>query len=95
MIKALDELGIQNFGTIAVACNRSGTEFVPRAETGVASESDRMRCTRRIEFVRRIVDGLLVLWVACFAIRFLSDSNWRELLFSAPLSAFSSLVFGI
>ncbi|MFN5187265.1 MAG: hypothetical protein ACK5GD_15930 [Planctomycetota bacterium] len=95
MLKALDELGIQNFGTIAVACNRSGTDFVPRAETGVASESDRMRCARRIEFARRIVDGLLVLWVACFAIRFLSDSNWRELLFSAPLSAFSSLVFGI
>ncbi len=40
-------------------------------------------------------DRILFLWIACFVWRYLVDSLWRELLFRAPLAAFSSVLFGI
>jgi hypothetical protein len=95
ILEALRALGIQNFGTIDVTAERSGSNAIQSAPIDKLSERIPMRTAKRIYFVRRIVDGLLVVWVACFVIRFLADSNWRELLFGAPLSAFSSLVLGL
>ncbi|MFN5916806.1 MAG: hypothetical protein ACK48K_08615, partial [Planctomycetota bacterium] len=95
ILEALNELGLENFGTIDVTSMRSESRAIPSLPPDHLSDLKPMRSPRRIVFVRRIVDSLLFLWVACFALRFLSDANWRELLFGAPLSAFSSLVFGI
>jgi len=40
-------------------------------------------------------DTLLVAWLCVFVLRYGVDSVWRELLFKAPLAAFSSVLFGI
>ncbi len=40
-------------------------------------------------------DGMLALWVGAFVLRYLCDHVWRELLFRAPLAAFSSVLLGI
>ncbi|MFM8262253.1 MAG: hypothetical protein ACKN9S_08245 [Pirellula sp.] len=95
MLEALNELGLKNFGTIDVTSKHSASSEIPSVPPAKLSDLKPMRSPRRIVFVRRIVDSLLVVWVACFALRFLSDANWRELLFGAPLSAFSSLVLGL
>jgi hypothetical protein len=50
---------------------------------------------RRLGWVARVADATLFLWVAAFVVRYGSDTVWRELLFQAPLAAFSSLLFGI
>lgn len=42
-----------------------------------------------------IGDMLLVAWLCIFVLRYGVDSVWRELLFKAPLAAFSSVLFGI
>lgn len=42
-----------------------------------------------------IGDTLLVAWLCIFVLRYGVDSVWRELLFKAPLAAFSSVLFGI
>lgn len=45
--------------------------------------------------IEKINSWVLWSWVALFAFRFATDSNWRELLFNAPLAAFSSMVMGV
>lgn len=45
--------------------------------------------------IEKINSWVLWSWVALFAFRFATDPNWRELLFSAPLAAFSSMVLGV
>ena len=42
-----------------------------------------------------IGDMLLVAWLCVFVLRYGVDSVWRELLFKAPLAAFSSVILGI
>lgn len=49
----------------------------------------------RLSVLARWSDRILFLWIACFVWRYLVDSLWRELLFRAPLAAFSSVLFGI
>lgn len=49
----------------------------------------------RLSTLARWSDRILYLWIACFVWRYLVDSQWRELLFRAPLAAFSSVLFGI
>jgi len=88
----LEKLPMTNFGTIFL--ERSSAPL-PVQEIPVGTSIDGAIQARRIKLVRRLADGLLVVWSGLFAIRFLSDASWRELLFSAPLSAFSSLVFGV
>lgn len=90
--KFLTELGLRNLGTIPITGLESTSEPPPAM---LSSKTESRRQFRRLEFSCRIVNALLVAWVGLFAIRFLSDSNWRELLFNAPLSAFSSMIFGI
>jgi hypothetical protein len=90
--KLLTELGLRNLGTIHITGLESTSEPPPAM---LSSKTESRRQFRRLEFSCRIVNALLVAWVGLFAIRFLSDSNWRELLFNAPLSAFSSMISGI
>ncbi|MEI6526384.1 MAG: hypothetical protein WCP62_10175 [Planctomycetota bacterium] len=87
----LSQLGLSHFGVIA---------WEPKAQDCAAAKSESRgeyqakRHTRRLGLTKRLVDGMLIVWLGFFAFRFLTDANWRELLFSTPLSAFSSMVFG-
>ena len=91
----LNRMGMQHLGSIAIelpseisigAANRV-PEFASAKFPGLSD-------IKRIWVTRRIVDALMVVWLGLFAFRFLSDANWRELLFSTPLSAFSSMLLG-
>ena len=88
----LDELGLKNFGMISI-------DEIPTRQIPMVHEpqvpSTKSLGDRQIQMVRRLVDVLLLAWVVCFTGRFLTDGNWRELLFTAPLSAFSSILFGV
>lgn len=88
----LDEMGLRNFGTIPIR-GVSTTDISVAMEPQVQTSKSVM--DRQILLTRHLVDALLMAWVVCFSIRFLTDGNWRELLFTAPLSAFSSIVFGV
>ncbi len=87
----LRELGLSHFGVIAWEPNVQGCDAAKSESRG---ESQAKRHTRRLGLTKRLVDGMLIVWLGFFAFRFLTDANWRELLFSTPLSAFSSMVFG-
>jgi putative effector of murein hydrolase LrgA (UPF0299 family) len=60
--------------------------FIPSL-VAVSGQASRLR-----QLMRWIV--VAGVWLGLFAFRFLSDANWRELLFSTPLSAFSSMLLG-
>ena len=91
----LNRMGMQHLGSIAI-------EVPSEIPIGTASQvtesadakSSGLSDIKRIWVTRRIVDVLMVVWLGLFAFRFLSDANWRELLFSTPLSAFSSMLLG-
>jgi hypothetical protein len=91
----LNRMGMQHLGSIAI-------EVPSEIPIGPASRVTEPACAKsaglsdikRIWVARRIVDVLMVVWLGLFAFRFLSDANWRELLFSTPLSAFSSMLLG-
>lgn len=87
----LSELGLSHFGVIAWEPNVQGCGVAKSESRG---ESQAKRHKRRLGLTKRLVDGMLIVWLGFFAFRFLTDANWRELLFSTPLSAFSSMVFG-
>jgi hypothetical protein len=53
------------------------------------------RAKKRASLLTAAGDGMLLIWLAVFAYRFVCDSLWRDLLFRAPLAAFSNLFFGI
>lgn len=53
------------------------------------------RAKQRASLLTATGDGMLLIWLAVFAYRFVCDSLWRDLLFRAPLAAFSNLFFGI
>lgn len=90
--QSLDDIGIRCLGEIIL----EGSESIPEHVSDVPhSDVSLQRQRRRIAFVGRLSDGLLLAWLAMFGLRFVSDANWRELLFSAPLSAFSSMAFGV
>lgn len=89
---SLDTMGLRNFGTILIQ-GESATN-IPLVQEPLVPTSKSI-ADRQILQTRRLVDALLMVWVVCFSIRFLIDGNWRELLFTAPLSAFSSIVFGV
>jgi hypothetical protein len=56
---------------------------------------DAIRMVRIAKRVEQLNNWALWTWVGLFLVRFLSDANWRELLFNAPLAAFSSIVLGV
>jgi hypothetical protein len=91
----LNRMGMQHLGSIAIEVPSEiligpASRVTEPADAKSAGLSD----IKRIWVARRIVDVLMVVWLGLFAFRFLSDANWRELLFSTPLSAFSSMLLG-
>jgi hypothetical protein len=91
----LNRMGMQHLGSIAIEVPSeisigTASRVAESADVKSAGLSD----IKRIWVTRRIVDALMVVWLGLFAFRFLSDANWRELLFSTPLSAFSSMLLG-
>lgn len=90
--QTLDGLGIPSLGVISIVQSCDSQE----ASIGSPTTKVRTKYLRsRATVIGRLSDGLLIAWVSVFILRFLVDSNWRELLFSAPLSAFSSMVIGV
>jgi hypothetical protein len=88
-------MGMQHLGSIAIEVPSEipiGT--ASRVTESADAKSSGLSDIKRIWVTRRIVDVLMVVWLGLFAFRFLSDANWRELLFSTPLSAFSSILLG-
>jgi hypothetical protein len=91
----LNRMGMQHLGSIAIEVPSEipiGT--ASRVTESADAKSSGLSDIKRIWVTRRIVDVLMVVWLGLFAFRFLSDANWRELLFSTPLSAFSSILLG-
>lgn len=91
----LNRMGMQHLGSIAIELPSEicvGT--ANRVPEFASLKSPGLSDLKRIWVTRRIVDALMVVWLGLFAFRFLSDANWRELLFSTPLSAFSSMLLG-
>jgi hypothetical protein len=94
---------IKHFGTIEIQSDsrhaKSLPSLLPAAADLNALPTNDTRSTMRLARISRRVEQLnnwaLWSWVGLFLVRFLSDANWRELLFNAPLAAFSSIVLGV
>jgi len=63
--------------------------------TSAIGSREAMRMVRIAKRVEQLNNWALWTWVGLFLVRFLSDANWRELLFNAPLAAFSNIVLGV
>ena len=91
----LNRMGMQHLGSIAIEVpSEISIGTASRVTESADAKSSGLSDIKRIWVTRRIVDVLMVVWLGLFAFRFLSDANWRELLFSTPLSAFSSMLLG-
>jgi len=91
----LNRMGMQHLGSIAIELpSEISIGAANRVPEIASAKSPGLSDNKRIWVTRRIVDALMVVWLGLFAFRFLSDANWRELLFSTPLSAFSSMLLG-
>ncbi len=91
----LNRMGMQHLGSIAIELpSEISIGAANRVSEFTSAKSPGLSDIKRIWVTRRIVDALMVVWLGLFAFRFLSDANWRELLFSTPLSAFSSMLLG-
>ena len=91
----LNRMGMQHLGSIAIELpSEISIGAANQAPEFASAKSPGLSDIKRIWVTRRIVDALMVVWLGLFAFRFLSDANWRELLFSTPLSAFSSMLLG-
>ena len=91
----LKRMGMQHLGSIAIELpSEISIRAANQAPEFASAKSPGLSDIKRIWVTRRIVDALMVVWLGLFAFRFLSDANWRELLFSTPLSAFSSMLLG-
>ncbi len=87
----LYRFGIPYLGEIHLAARDSLPEREHEGSLPILSSRAISRWTQ----VARWSDGILMIWVACFVLRYSIDPMWRELLFRAPLAAFSCLVSGI
>ena len=91
----LNRMGMQHLGSIAIELpSEISIGAANQVPEFASAKSPGLSDLKRIWVTRRIVDALMVVWLGLFAFRFLSDANWRELLFSTPLSAFSSMLLG-
>ena len=91
----LNRMGMQHLGSIAIELpSEISIGAANRVSEFASAKSPGLSDIKRIWVTRRIVDALMVVWLGLFTFRFLSDANWRELLFSTPLSAFSSMLLG-
>ena len=100
LTKMLEGLRIPYLGVLPLeADDVTGTSPVPR----IASRSEGSRGRTLYRLLRlyhlsmwaRWSERVLALWIVCFVLRYLLDPPWRELLFRAPLAAFSSVLFGV
>jgi hypothetical protein len=87
-------LGVLATEAVDIPTQASTTENAPD-EDATSGSRVRIRAIQRLSMLSRWSDRILIAWLACFALRYLLDPLWRELLFQAPLSAFSSVLFGI
>jgi hypothetical protein len=71
--------------------DHTSTDELVAPQSPMASPQTR----RRPAFAAVLGDAMLLVWVIVFLVRFTSDSLWRDLVFRAPLAAFSSLFFGV
>ncbi|MCY3007173.1 MAG: hypothetical protein NTV29_14510 [Planctomycetota bacterium] len=95
-VAMLNRMGLSHFGSIAMAVPPEiALDAMRPASLFASTKTSGLSDLKRIGITRRLVDVLMVGWVGLFAFRFLSDANWRELLFSTPLSAFSSMLLGV
>ena len=90
----LKSCGLECLGTIPSVQILSGSpssDSPARHNAHSNNEPLVSKSPERLRMIQPITDVLLWTWVGCFAFRFLTDEVWRELLFSVPLAAFSSL----
>jgi hypothetical protein len=87
-------LGVLATEAVDIPTQAPTTENAPD-EDATSGSRVRIRAIQRLSMLSRWSDRILIAWLACFALRYLLDPLWRELLFQAPLSAFSSVLFGI
>lgn len=103
LMKVLDRLRIAYLGVLSLEADDA---IVDAAATPYTKEAARRRQPRWRWLYRllrlhdlsiwgRWSERLLMAWIACFVLRYLLDPPWRELLFQAPLAAFSSILFGV
>lgn len=90
----LQRQGIPYLGLLTIAGRRE-ERAEPTLPLGAEPTRRVAYLGMRLSSLARWSDRILFLWIACFVGRYLVDSLWRELLFRAPLAAFSSVLFGI
>lgn len=94
LTKMLDGLRIPYLGVIPLEGEaKSSADAAPRRLE--RRSPFRLYGLYRLSKWSRWSDRVLILWIACFVLRYLLDPPWRELLFHAPLAAFSSILFGV
>jgi hypothetical protein len=100
LMKMLDGLRIPYLGVLP---QETDDATAASMVTEIASRSTRSRGRTLYRLLRlyhlsmwaRWSERVLALWLVCFVLRYLLDPPWRELLFQAPLAAFSSVLFGV
>jgi len=103
LMKVLDRLRIAYLGVlsleaddaIADAAEKSLTREATRSRLPRSRSLYRMLRLHDLSILGRWSERLLMVWIACFVLRYLLDPPWRELVFQAPLAAFSSILFGV
>lgn len=104
LLRVLKKLEVHYLGEFVMACHREGagvhsSDVPQRAFPSDQNHPRSLRKTARRWLSTRCLammsDGLLLLWVTLFVLRFVGDQLWRELLFRAPLAALSSVLSGI
>lgn len=90
-IRMLERLRVPYLGSLTDPSGNSKDDPVKRLSTS----RSRLRSLHRLSMLSRWSNRMLTLWVACFAFRYCVEPLWRELLFQAPLAAFSRVLFGI
>jgi hypothetical protein len=99
-MKMLDGCRIPYLGVIPLETNEATLE-TPMVASVLRSNRARVRGLYRLLGLAHLSgwsrwsERMLAVWIVCFVLRYLLDPPWRELLFQAPLAAFSSILFGV
>lgn len=100
LMKMLDGCRIPYLGVIPLETNEATLE-TPMVASVLRSNRARVRGLYRLLGLAHLSgwsrwsERMLAVWIVCFVLRYLLDPPWRELLFQAPLAAFSSILFGV
>jgi len=93
--QSLRSLGVPYWGAIRIDGDWQSLPQDPSIAPRTARAAGGCWGPKRVGQLAAFADGLIAVWVAVFFCRYLIDTEWRDLLFRAPLAAFSSVVFGI